>query len=58
LVTAAPEYLRPGGIWLIEMMAGQADAVVELLQSQGSYRQIQIHADLAGIDRFALAYRA
>lgn len=57
LVTAAPDYLRPGGIWLIEMMSGQAEAVSALLQAQGSYRDIQIHPDLAGIDRFALAYR-
>lgn len=57
LVTAAPDYLTPGGIWLIEMMAGQAEAVSNLLEAQGSYREIQIHPDLAGIDRFALAYR-
>ncbi len=56
LVTAAPDYLIPGGIWLIEMMAGQAEAVSNLLEAQGSYREIQIHPDLAGIDRFALAY--
>ncbi|HEY9804134.1 MAG TPA: peptide chain release factor N(5)-glutamine methyltransferase [Leptolyngbyaceae cyanobacterium] len=56
LVDVAPSYLRPGGIWLIEMMAGQAEAVKTLLQQQGSYENIQIHADLAGIERFALAY--
>jgi len=39
------------------MMAGQAATVTGLLQEQGSYQQIEIHADLAGIDRFALAYR-
>lgn len=57
LVHAAPTYLKPGGLWLIEMMAGQSSAIVDLLQSQGSYRDIQIHPDLAGIERFALAYR-
>lgn len=57
LVETAPNYLQSGGIWLIEMMAGQADTVTELLQRQGSYYQIQIHPDLAGIERFALAYR-
>ncbi len=57
LVETAPDYLRPGGIWLIEMMAGQADAVAKLLHDRGSYCLIQIHADLAGIERFALAYR-
>ncbi|ACC82240.1 peptide chain release factor N(5)-glutamine methyltransferase [Nostoc punctiforme] len=58
LIEISPSYLQPGGVWLIEMMAGQADAVRELLQSQGSYCKIQIHADLAGIERFALAYKS
>ncbi|MGI0485289.1 peptide chain release factor N(5)-glutamine methyltransferase [Pantanalinema rosaneae CENA516] len=57
LVNVAPVYLQPGGIWLVEMMAGQADAVTQLLRSQGNYTGIEIHSDLAGIDRFALAYR-
>ncbi|YAF98579.1 MAG: peptide chain release factor N(5)-glutamine methyltransferase [Nodularia sp. CChRGM 3473] len=56
LIEISPRYLRPGGVWLIEMMAGQADAVKALLQQQGSYYNIQIHADLAGIERFAVAY--
>ncbi|MEH1926577.1 peptide chain release factor N(5)-glutamine methyltransferase [Nostoc sp.] len=58
LVKISPSYLRSGGVWLIEMMAGQADAVRELLQNQGNYCNIQIHADLAGIERFALAYKS
>lgn len=56
LIEISPAYLRAGGIWLVEMMAGQAETVIELLQDQGSYYNIQIHADLAGIERFALAY--
>jgi release factor glutamine methyltransferase len=55
LVNTAPDYLQPGGIWLIEMMAGQGDVVVELLAQQGSYTDIEIINDLAGFDRFALA---
>ena len=39
------------------MMAGQAEAVTELLRQNRSYYDIQIHPDLAGIERFALAYR-
>ncbi|MBN3886271.1 MAG: peptide chain release factor N(5)-glutamine methyltransferase [Nostoc sp.] len=58
LIEISPSYLRSGGVWLVEMMAGQADAVRELLQNQGSYCKIQIHADLAGIERFALAYKS
>lgn len=57
LINTSPDYLRPGGIWLIEMMAGQAESVTQLLNEQGSYHKIQIFPDLAGIDRFALAYR-
>ena len=57
LVETSPNYLRSGGIWLIEMMLGQAETVTQLLQNQGSYRDIQIYQDFAGIDRFALAYR-
>ncbi len=55
LVNTAPEYLQPGGIWLIEMMAGQGTTVVELLARQGNYTDIKIIDDLAGLDRFVLA---
>ncbi|MCC5605644.1 peptide chain release factor N(5)-glutamine methyltransferase [Nostoc sp. CHAB 5834] len=58
LIEISPSYLQPGGVWLIEMMAGQADTVRELLQNQGSYCKIQIHVDLAGIERFAVAYKS
>jgi release factor glutamine methyltransferase len=57
LIAHAPAYLKSGGIWLIEMMAGQAETVAAMLHAQGDYHTIQIHADLAGLDRFALAYR-
>ncbi len=56
LIDTAPDYLQPGGIWLIEMMAGQGAVVVELLAQQGSnYTDIEIINDLAGFDRFVLA---
>lgn len=57
LVETAPDYLESGGVWLVEMMAGQAEAVADMLDSHGSYGKVQIFSDLAGIDRFALAYR-
>jgi release factor glutamine methyltransferase len=56
LIEVSPAYLRPGGVWLIEMMAGQADIVRELLENKGHYCNISIHRDLAGIERFAVAY--
>ena len=55
LVDTAPDYLQVGGIWLIEMMAGQGEAVRDLLIQQGSYTDIQIINDLAGLDRFVCA---
>jgi release factor glutamine methyltransferase len=57
LVKTAPQYLVSGGIWLIEIMAGQAKAVVELLQQQGEYDDIQVFPDLSGIERFILAFK-
>ncbi|MEG4575591.1 peptide chain release factor N(5)-glutamine methyltransferase [Microcoleus sp. N3A4] len=57
LVETAPDYLESGGVWLVEMMAGQAEAVADMLKSHGSYGKVQIFSDLAGVDRFALAYR-
>ena len=55
LVATAPKYLRSGGVWMVEMMAGQANAVTQLLKDHGSYSEIQIHRDLAGVERFATA---
>jgi len=57
LIETAPQYLVSGGMWLIELMAGQANTVVELLKQQGEYYDINIFPDLAKIDRFVLAYR-
>ncbi len=58
LIATAPAYLKPGGIWLVELMVGQAPIVANLLEQQGDYAHIQIHADLSGIPRFVLAQRS
>lgn len=57
LIAAAPDYLHPDGLWMVELMAGQAPAVATLLQQDGRYHEIQLQADLAGIERFAIARR-
>lgn len=57
IIATASGYLQSAGILLLEIMAGQASSVKQLLQQQGNYRDIQIHLDLAGIERFVLAYR-
>ena len=57
IIAEAPQYLYSGGVLLLEMMAGQDRSVFDLLSQQGQYDQIEIHDDLAGIARFAQAYR-
>lgn len=57
LIDTSPDYLVSGGVFLIEMMAGQGEKVSKLLKDSPHYHQISILSDLAGIDRFALAYR-
>ncbi|WP_107667672.1 peptide chain release factor N(5)-glutamine methyltransferase [Cyanothece sp. BG0011] len=57
LINTSPHYLISGGIFLVEMMAGQGEKVAKLLQESSHYQDIGILPDLAGIGRFALAYR-
>jgi release factor glutamine methyltransferase len=55
LAESAPQYLVNGGVWLVEMMAGQAEFVSRILEDLGCYRNIKICKDLTGIERFVLA---
>ncbi len=57
LVAQAPDYLQPGGLWLVEIMPGQGAAVLALLAANGAYRDGQVYQDLAGCDRFTQAWR-
>ena len=57
LIQTAPNYLVSGGIWLVELMTGQAHTVAQLLKQQGEYYDIKIFSDLSGIQRFVIAYR-
>jgi release factor glutamine methyltransferase len=57
IVKHAPQFLRSGGVLLLEMMMGQDTAVSSLLKESEDYSNIQTHTDLAGIQRFAQAYR-
>lgn len=54
LIKASPLYLKPGGLWLVELMEGQAQAVQDLLRAEG-YGAIATHSDLAGVSRFVSA---
>ena len=58
LIIQGALYLQPNGIWLIELMFGQAQTVQNLLREQNSYTNIRIHQDLSGIQRFVSAYKA
>ncbi len=55
LVHQAPQFLRPGGLWLTEHMQGQSKAITSLLVAANVYQDIQSHRDLAGIERFVSA---
>ncbi|MDJ0507781.1 MAG: peptide chain release factor N(5)-glutamine methyltransferase [Crocosphaera sp.] len=57
LIDTSPDYLVSGGVFLIEMMADQGKQVSLLLEDSPHYHCIEILSDLAGLDRFALAYR-
>ncbi|PZO59930.1 MAG: peptide chain release factor N(5)-glutamine methyltransferase [Phormidesmis priestleyi] len=58
LIADSTDYLQSGGIWLIELMAGQAETVADLLKKHSSYTDITIHRDLSGIHRFVSARKA
>lgn len=55
LIEHVPNFLKPGGLWLTEHMQGQAKTIASLLAAKGTYTDIQIHQDLAGIERFVSA---
>lgn len=57
LVATAPAYLQPGGLWLVELMSGQSNAVAQRLREDGRYEEPRAEYDLAGHDRFVWARR-
>ncbi len=58
IINDSPTYLVPGGIWITELMDGQAPGVAELLARHGDYTHITIHPDLSGVSRFVSARKA
>lgn len=58
IVAGAPPLLRGGGWLLLEIGAGQADAVRALLLRTGRFDDITTRRDLAGIERVVAARRA
>jgi len=58
VVAGAPPLLRTGGWLLLEVGAGQAPLVREILERAGGYEQTATRRDLAGIERVVAARRA
>lgn len=58
LIAGAPPLLRRGGWLLLEIGAGQAGAVLALLQRTGRFDDVSTRRDLAGIERVVAARRA
>ncbi len=57
LTRQAHLYLQPGGCLALEVGAGQAERVLELLQQTGAYLNLEILADYQGIQRVVRARR-
>lgn len=59
IIAGAPPLLRRGRGWLLlEIGAGQADAVRALLLQTGGFEEISTRRDLAGVERVVAARRA
>jgi release factor glutamine methyltransferase len=58
LVAGAPARLRGGGLFALEIGAGQAGAVAGLLEGMGGWEGITVRADLTGRERIVMATRA
>lgn len=55
LVKEAPGVLRPGGWLAMEVAAGQAPRVVELLEQEAGYEAVQVRRDGLGWERVVVA---
>ena len=57
IVREAPAVLESGGLLAVEVDTRRASLVAEALASNGSYRDVAVHLDLTGRERFVLARR-
>jgi release factor glutamine methyltransferase len=57
IVHDAPSVLESGGLLALEVDTRRASLVAEALASNGSYRDVAVHLDLTGRERFVLARR-
>ncbi|SEQ19592.1 release factor glutamine methyltransferase [Ignavigranum ruoffiae] len=52
LAQVASQHLKPGGQMILEMGYQQAQALKQIFHKHSDYRQISIHQDFNGLDRF------
>jgi release factor glutamine methyltransferase len=57
IVSQAPKYLKPGGWIALELGAGQADRVKEIIKNAGVFNEPEIIMDYSGIERVIIASR-
>jgi len=55
LIGMAPRWLRPGGLLAMEVGAGQAPAVAEIVREAGPFAAVALLPDLVGIERVVSA---
>jgi release factor glutamine methyltransferase len=51
LIMELPKYLSPNGVFLCEIGSEQADKIIEFIKKQDLDYTINVHKDLAGLDR-------
>jgi release factor glutamine methyltransferase len=57
LLSSAPPHLRPGGAILLEIGAGQGQAVTSLAQEVFASARVRLRQDYAGLDRLVVIQR-
>lgn len=57
IVEQTPEYLEPNGWLALEVGAGQAPTVAELIRETGVFREPEIVRDYSGVERIVLAQK-
>ncbi len=57
IIREAPEWLRPEGFLILEVGETQAETIIELIETEGHFENIEITKDLQKIDRIVSARR-
>ena len=57
LIETAPEWLRPGGLLAMEVGAGQAEPVADVMRADARYTEVVLLPDAIGIERVVAARR-